>query len=147
MRNVSTPALHTSILISINMQIREATASQQNANALHNYGIQGEQQQRDMHTRFTHVATFRLQPSALPATPATTAAASYSAGHPLPSLTAHFPGMRGMLIGATGQDNSSEVNVNVSLKERSNRILTLPVKNFLLGMLSVGFILLEDDLE
>lgn len=129
MRDASTPALHTSIRISINMQIREAAASQQNASALHNYAIQREQQrqhQRDMQTRFTHVATFRPQPSApaLAATPATTAAASSSAGHPLPCLA-----MRGMLIGVTGQGNSSKVFI------LRNRILALPVNNFLLRIL------------
>lgn len=125
MRDASTPALHTSIRISINMQIREAAVSQQNASALHNYAIQREQQrlqQRDMQTRFTHVATFRPQPSApaLAATPATTAAASL----PLPCLA-----MWGMLIGVTGQGNSSKVFI------LRNRILALPVNNFLLRIL------------
>lgn len=140
MRNVSTPALHTSIRGSINMQIREAAASQQNANALHNYAIQREQQQqRDMQTRFAHVTTFRLPPSAF-CLLASNSSQQLLQLFPLPLATLFLPWLRTCRIGGVCgvcslEPQGKTILRKFYLKERSNRILTLPVNNFLLGIL------------
>lgn len=140
MRNVSTPALHTSIRGSINMQIREAAASQQNANALHNYAIQREQQQqRDMQTRFAHVTTFRLPPSAF-CLLASNSSQQLLQLFPLPLATLFLPWLRTCRIGGVCGvcsllPQGKTILRKFYLKERSNRILTLPVNNFLLGIL------------
>lgn len=138
MRNVSTPALHTSIRGSINMQIREAAASQQNANALHNYAIQREQQQRDMQTRFAHVTTFRLPPSAF-CLLASNSSQQLLQLFPLPA-TLFLPWLRTCRIGGVCGvcslvPQGKTILRKFYLKEISNRILTLPVNNFLLGIL------------